>query len=266
MEFMRNRKEPCFMHIHLMSSHYGEYKGARHWFKKSEFPEIKNGSYEHMRYMDAIRDFDEHLRTFVSWLEKEGRLSNTILIISSDHTQRWGTTERIPLIIYFPDEDNKGRVKRNVSLVDVAPSILNYMGIKDPDWMSGRSAVKNDRFLQANNSKMTLEGNEPILSLEEFRYTRHRIKNGVLSSMDKPGPPLYGVSQVALILCNQWRKISLETGKVTAGKVSGHTSPCLNAEFPSNDEVREYIAHELSADGFSLPAWAATPRNGNDRH
>jgi hypothetical protein len=255
-DFIRVQKGPFFMHLHLMGSHHGEYKEARHWFKENDFPEVKNETISHVRYMDAIRDADEHFRKFVQWLEKEGKLANTILIISSDHSQKWSTTERVPLMIFFPGEENKGYVKRNVALMDVVPTVLDYMGVEIPEWMTGRSLImKQEESLTGQDGLMNICGNKPILTLEKFKYTLFNINHGALSGMDNPGPPLYGVSQVGLILCNHWKKLSLETGEVMSGKVSGHTSPCPDTEIPSDKDVKEFIIRQLKKAGFSKSDW-----------
>jgi hypothetical protein len=256
-DFIKKQKTPFFVHLHLMGSHYGGYDSSRSWFKQDDFPEEGNRNSLHVKYMNAIRDADEHFRDVVAYLGK-ARLENTIIVVSSDHSQKWSTLERIPLILHFPKDDYKGHVKTNVSLVDVAPTILDYMGIEIPKWMDGKSLLPHTTTIRSKNVNRAEIGNDPILTLEEFQDTNLEFDDGPVigtKTAINPGPPLYGVRQVGIIFCNQWRKMSLETGEISAGNIKGHTSPPSNAEMYSDADVRAFVRKQLTKEGFVVPAY-----------
>ena len=51
---------------------------------------------------------------------------------------------KVPFIYTPPDENIKGLSLDNGILADIAPTILNIMGIEQPGLMTGRSLLKKD--------------------------------------------------------------------------------------------------------------------------
>lgn len=105
-------------------------------------------------HYDNIAFTDVALGELYDRLEAEGLLSNTILIVSTDHGDGLPRMKRslydsglhVPLVIRFPDQQNAGTVRDElVSFVDLAPSILTLAGAPSPDWIHGQS------FLGADN-------------------------------------------------------------------------------------------------------------------
>ena len=98
-----------------------------------------------------LLDFDKNVGEIITELEKAGNLDNTILIIYTDHAQRWKTTERIPLSIRFPHSEFAGKITSNVQNLDIAPTMLDYMGLPVPTYMDGQSLLKGETITpQAN--------------------------------------------------------------------------------------------------------------------
>lgn len=77
----------------------------------------------------------------INELIEEGSYDNTILVIGSDHGQRFTTNKKIPLIIHFSNNEFSGVVFSNVQNIDIAPTILDYLHIHRPPWMSGESLL-----------------------------------------------------------------------------------------------------------------------------
>ena len=86
-------------------------------------------------YDDAILSFDQYAGEVIDSLKASGEYDNTILIINSDHAMQYRMEERIPLIIHFPGDDHAGRISQNVQNLDIAPTILDYLGMAEPAWM-----------------------------------------------------------------------------------------------------------------------------------
>ena len=90
-------------------------------------------------------------------LEKRDLVENTWTIITADHGEEFGDhggishgrtlyaeVLRVPLIFHYAGAKNKGkRVKRQVRLIDVSPTILDLVGITIPKSMEGVSLEKN---------------------------------------------------------------------------------------------------------------------------
>ena len=98
-------------------------------------------------YAAEIRQADRHVGRIVSALTEEGILDDTLVIVTSDHGENIGehgmidhvfsmfdTTLHVPLIVRFPERFGSGEVVDElVSLVDVAPTILDVCGVPGDD-------------------------------------------------------------------------------------------------------------------------------------
>ena len=96
---------------------------------------------------------DDYLGNFFVFLENKNLLENTIVIILSDHGEimyrhpgffdHHGLYEgniHCPLIIYVPEAQPR-RVNNLIQHVDIAPTILELLGILVPSTMEGKSAA-----------------------------------------------------------------------------------------------------------------------------
>jgi arylsulfatase A-like enzyme len=105
------------------------------------------------RYDDSIREADDALGEFFEQLETSGALANTAVVITSDHGEEFQEHGRIghektlyrealliPLIIVAPGIAPT-RIAHPTGLVDLAPTVLNLLGIPVPEDMEGKSLV-----------------------------------------------------------------------------------------------------------------------------
>jgi arylsulfatase A-like enzyme len=102
-------------------------------------------------YKGEIAYMDAYLGAILERLKKSGRDRDTLVVFLSDHGEEfmehdmithgyhlWDTLLRVPLIFSLPGVLPEGvRVERNISLVEVAPLILDFAGIEAPDGMKG---------------------------------------------------------------------------------------------------------------------------------
>ncbi|MGB5391185.1 MAG: sulfatase-like hydrolase/transferase [Thermoanaerobaculia bacterium] len=255
LDFARAQEGPYFMQIHLMGTRCCSWAGARSWFDPNAMPEPDPKSREGLaRYLDSIRDADEQIQTFVEQLEALGELEDSILIIASDHSRAWDSVYRVPLIVYLPEERPWKRIERNVSLAQVPATILEYMGVERPNWMTQQSLFSQRSSRDSLEKALTVGGNLPILSLASFSYTGISISGGGLSRIDHPGPPIFGVREVGLVLGPYWKKLDLVTGVIQSGTVSWHSAIGDKALVPPPDSAaREYIVRRLEESGFTIP-------------
>lgn len=111
------------------------------------------------RYYTNISIIDYQFSLFLEELEKEGLTQNTIVFFFSDHGTGMPRSKRalydsglkIPLLIYVPPKYEKkfninpGTAEnRLVSLEDLAPTMLEIIGIKNPDYLPGSSFISKD--------------------------------------------------------------------------------------------------------------------------
>ncbi|KFA91491.1 sulfatase [Archangium violaceum] len=233
-------QRPFFTHIHLMGTHCCAYRKS----PEPVFARTPAATPEEQRENmldDAILDADRLIERLLTGLEERGLLENTLVVISSDHNQGWMTLDRVPLMIHFPGGQRHGVVKENAQLLDVAPTVLEAVGLSVPGWMEGRSLLSAPRGLT-----------EPILSTGEVDSMRTDANWERISRLRDPGPPLYGLSTVSAVVCDQWWTLQLKTGELQKGKVSGHTAPCAEASLPADPDIRRTILTHLRERGFEL--------------
>ena len=161
-------------------------------------------------YDDSILAFDAGIARIVDYLERNGKFDDTIIIVSSDHDQLWSSTSRIPLLIHFPQGKNAGIRKTNLQQIDIAPTILDFLGIQKPSWMRGDSFLSSDLpqrpIFSASMGEVSIEDELMVVSALK--------------------PPYYQFGTVSVVYCNSWFTLQLDSNQVHTGRVNGHFQPC----------------------------------------
>ena len=136
------REAPFLAWVHLYDPH-APYAAPESW--DSRFPG---------RPYDAeVAYTDAQIGRLLDGLEAAGTLENTLVVITADHGEGLGehgepghgmflydTTLMVPLVIRLPDAQVAGReVAEQVRLIDVAPTILELVGVMPPDSYAGES-------------------------------------------------------------------------------------------------------------------------------
>ena len=129
--------------------------GARRWFPHYSPEEQPQVDLRRLAYDEFVLTADRAFGSFMSALEKSGKLSNTTVILSADHGESFegGIYQHedqymtrpeihIPLIIRTPGQQQGGRVAFAADQTALAPTILELAGQAKPDWMRGQSLVK----------------------------------------------------------------------------------------------------------------------------
>ena len=98
-------------------------------------------------YLRSVEEVDRKVGRILAELEAEGVLQETLVIFFGDNGRpmpwgkQWISVEglRVPLIVRGPTVTEKGGFEsRPVSMIDLAPSVLNLAGLPVPKWMEGR--------------------------------------------------------------------------------------------------------------------------------
>jgi len=104
-------------------------------------------------YDGCVRNFDDEVARTLDHLDQCGLTDNTIVVIYSDHgmeffeRETWGQgnsvivddSSRIPLIIADPRRPNGRAVTHTVRSIDLAPTLLDLVGLPIPKEMQGVS-------------------------------------------------------------------------------------------------------------------------------
>lgn len=115
---------------------------------------LVGSTYQHLAdYYGCVKRVDEALGRLLDGLKSLGVLDNTIVLYLSDHGCHFQTRNaehkrsghessiRVPGALRGPGFDGGGQVGQLVSLVDIAPTLLDAVGIPVPEHMQGRSIL-----------------------------------------------------------------------------------------------------------------------------
>jgi arylsulfatase A-like enzyme/predicted Zn-dependent protease len=138
-----HKDESFFTWIHLFDPH-ADYEPPAPYDKK----------YPDNPYAGEVEYVDEQLGKFFRFLKKQGIYDECLIIVTSDHGEGlWDHGERshgffvyestvhVPLIIRAPYPFPSKHQKRLVELVDIAPTILDFLDFNIPDSYQGFSML-----------------------------------------------------------------------------------------------------------------------------
>jgi arylsulfatase A-like enzyme len=197
-------EEPFFLFVHYFDPHFnyeppapynkmfdphykGEAKGTYEWLSHyikglHREPSIINPRdlyYITALYDGEIRYTDTHLGRLLEAIETMVGLDNCLVILVGDHGEelnehgsmeghQWTLYDEVvhvPLIFRFPNKEHGGIVVDGpVGLIDVAPTILDWLGIAKPAGFQGRTVMD----LIEGRKK---DGTRQMLFAETRRYT-----------------------------------------------------------------------------------------------
>jgi hypothetical protein len=125
----------------LLYAHFGE----------PHAPYAGKGATPRERYLDEVRTVDRELGRLVAALNDRGLSKRALLVISADHGEAfmehgvgnharviYEEVARIPLIVYGPGVVPR-EIDEPVSLVDIAPTLLDLFGLPAPGLFMGQS-------------------------------------------------------------------------------------------------------------------------------
>lgn len=114
------------------------------------WPDSKETRSDILDYYEAAQQFDRQVGECLASLRKHGFASNTIVVISGDNgwpfprskANLYDSGTHQPLAIRWPGVVKPGtKIDAYVSLVDIAPTFLDFAGVKPFDYMTGQSWV-----------------------------------------------------------------------------------------------------------------------------
>lgn len=140
-------RSPSFVFVHLLDPHgFG-----RNMIFLEEGVERTDPRYRVAMYDGQIQFVDAQLKKFLETVDSLGTLPSTLVIVTADHGEEFGDHGgsghkntlyeeqlRVPLIVSYPAFPGHGRrISRQVSLLDIAPTILKAVGVEPPASFQG---------------------------------------------------------------------------------------------------------------------------------
>ncbi|MEX2559222.1 MAG: sulfatase [Pirellulales bacterium] len=135
-------------------------------------------------YLNAVRAADAHIGWLIDELARRGLADSTLVVVTSDHGESFGQhnqrvhsfgvyeqTVHVPLLVLHPSLAELPR--RNAALaqhIDIAPTILDLLGIPAPAEWQGRSLFSGP---PRERAYFLAVGNEVVLGLRDGRFKYH---------------------------------------------------------------------------------------------
>ncbi len=155
MDLMLEQKKPVFMMVATISNHM-RFDSIP---KEQQILYPNNPIDPKKRYLNSLRLVDQYLKEFFFELKKRPYYKDSIVIVTSDHSFPAGEHEnyypethsyqesfQIPLLILWPDKLPAYREKtRAFSQLDIAPTILDILGIEVKNHFQGSSIFKTEK-------------------------------------------------------------------------------------------------------------------------
>jgi arylsulfatase A-like enzyme len=224
-----NSKKPIFINSHFLGTH-GPYFHPK-LVKFSTGRDDRTTPWARDLYDDAVLTFDAYAKRVYKALEKSGKLEKTILIIMSDHGIAHDPRRQIPLMIRFPGKAHAGKsIEQNVQVIDVAPTVLDFLGQKKPEWMEGDSLIS-----------------------EELSPGRHVFAGSVEKIMKVAGLGVIGAQKERfgsmdyfyLVHCNSKYRLNLADQTMTVSKASVAGDGCSETQKLNEAEARQVMTKHL---------------------
>jgi arylsulfatase A-like enzyme len=179
----KSAQRPYYAQVNVMEVHEASNERA----PRERYPDLFHGQQDRA-YLQAVRLASRDADAFLRGLSELPGVRNTLFVITSDHGEGlsdhpnvgasrlhglllYESQLRVPLILYSTAGDlPAGRVvARPVRLLDLMPTILDYVGLTGPEGMEGRSLLPLIR-----------EGDEAVELPETFfAETRFRHHNKI---------------------------------------------------------------------------------------
>ena len=200
----KHYQSPFFLFINYFDAHLPYFPPGKYalLFREEENCEITE-SERHKRdllarYDGEIAYLDYHMGKLFKKLKELKIYSNTIIIITSDHGEFFGEHDcwdhnyelyqeviEIPLIIKYPSSClKKGVYLNRVSLVDIMPTVLNFLKLPLPEDLQGADLFEGKSRVMAEIYRRSkpFGGNNFIrelksLVLNDYKYIKEYAKD-----------------------------------------------------------------------------------------
>lgn len=206
--WIKNNKGNKFIWLHIMDTHhpflppkrfritstYRMYKAEK--ILKKNRPKLSEKSLNNIKsqYKATIRYVDEEFGNFIEHLKKLKIFNNSLIIITADHGEEFkehgGFSHQcklydelihVPLIIMGPKLPKNLKIEKLVSLIDLAPTILEYLSLNECNDFMGKSFLslfmRSDKKYKRQgviSESLSKDGKVSLLLKEAFRIISYR--------------------------------------------------------------------------------------------
>lgn len=233
--FLEGPGERKLAYAHLLGTHGPVFSPRRSVFSK---PGAGSGHWDRDAQDDAILDFDDRVRGLFGFLDRTGRRERTLVIVTSDHGQAYRLDAPVPLVLVFPPGGPRGRVRGTAQLLDVAPTILDALGVQKPAFMQGASLLRGE--LPPCRSILSARSGGAV---EEERDGQFRILYE---------RPWYSLGNVALISCAGTWNLRVGNGSLVPEWEAFAGTACDPTCTPVRSEAASFFRSALARGRYSV--------------
>jgi hypothetical protein len=173
-----------------------------------------------------------------SWECARGQVTDTLF---ADNNRPWSgdhcvDPELVPGVLL----SNMPFGSSNPRILDIAPTILDYLGITPPDWMGGQSLLQGEP-----------PATRPIFSA----YPNFRVENEekmLQLDLSKIKPPFYQFGIIGMAVCQKWYSVDTTAQTWKVEEIAGYPTPCEANSLPSDSQAQQMILQQLQADHFDV--------------
>jgi choline-sulfatase len=186
--WLENQKGPWFAFLHFFDPHFP-------YNPPSPYPQTYDGE---IAYSDHV------VESIVQFLKEKQYISTTIIVLLSDHGESLGehgednhgvflydATLKVPLLIRAPGYP-PARIRAQVRLVDVSPTIAELAGLKNIAKFSGRSLAT---FMKGQSQDLPAYSETYYSNLLMGWAPLHSIRWGQKKWIDAPKAELYDLTR-----------------------------------------------------------------------
>jgi arylsulfatase A-like enzyme len=230
-------------------------------------------------YDAEVASLDRELRGLFDALERASFLERAIVVVTADHGEELddhggrthGTTLyeeliRVPLLVHLPGQTSHGEIDEPVSLIDVAPTVLDLVGIPSPRGWEGSSLAEAvvgpglwGRLVAAVRwDRRTDE--RPVLSelLPKTKTDRVRHDRAIVRGSEKLLVSPTGAVEMFDLAADPHEKTPLEVGGAPRAALEAPLSALIERIRPATapapavpDEIDEKTRERLKALGYA---------------
>lgn len=225
----------------------------------------------HAAYHAIVEEHDENVGQVIDALKKTGQYDDTMIIYSADHgelmrahgawekSSMYEDSVRIPMIVKLPGVSGN-RVKEPVSLIDVFPTINQFLGLEEQQQFQGHSmidAVKGETDRETYPVFTESHANGRItgtfaLRYESWKYIHYDGYGELLFELEQDPEELHNLADLPEYAEMKLRLKSMM--EKAAGERSLHeiTEEAFEAQEALKNKIKEsgQLERELKKRGF----------------
>ncbi len=235
-----NSTAPFFLFLHLYDLHL-----------PYDLPQDPSQRHGETGYAAELAYEDRVLGDFLAFLEHRGLLQKTLIVFTSDHGEGLGehgesthgyfiyqSTLHVPLIVHWPAGARRipqERVDEAASLLDVAPTILEAIGVPRPAGMRGRSLIGAGGTREIYSESLYARNHFGCATIRSLRVGQYKY-------IEAPKPELYDLSSDPNELRNLYEqqrpKAAAMGARVAAVRAGSPAGPAGKAASPTPDTMK----------------------------